>query len=222
MRGNMHQCQVLHQLAVTGHAWAEVAVLIGGQDFRIYRIERDEEKIRDLTERETQFWLQVTRNQQPEPDGSEDAGSALAWLFPVMTERPSISPIRLSSTSCSGSCCICVSTRRKWSYASRRSSSDYRPRWEATAGLFADGKITWKRSKDRLAPIWTGSVRIIPTYSATTSNRCPAHAVSLFRLLILAGVKQHDQGTSDYPARDRADLYRQAGTERREMGAGEG
>ena len=23
---------------------------------------------------------------------------------------------------------------------------------EATAGLFADGKITWKRSKDRLAP----------------------------------------------------------------------
>jgi len=29
-----YQCQVLHQLAVTGHAWAEVAVLIGGQDFQ--------------------------------------------------------------------------------------------------------------------------------------------------------------------------------------------
>ncbi|MBS4706288.1 YqaJ viral recombinase family protein, partial [Aeromonas veronii] len=77
-----YQCQVLHQLAVTGHAWAEVAVLIGGQDFRIYRIDRDEEKIRDLTEREVQFWHQVTSGLQPEPDGSEDAGSALAWLFP--------------------------------------------------------------------------------------------------------------------------------------------
>ncbi|MBY0446540.1 MAG: YqaJ viral recombinase family protein, partial [Burkholderiales bacterium] len=43
-----YQCQVLHQLAVTGHSWADVAVLIGGQDFRIYRIQRDDDKIADL------------------------------------------------------------------------------------------------------------------------------------------------------------------------------
>ena len=179
MRGNMHQCQVLHQLAVTGHAWAEVAVLIGGQDFRIYRIERDEEKIRDLTERETQFWLQVTRNQQPEPDGSEDAGSALAWLFPVMTERPSISPIRLSSTSCSGSCCICVSTRRKWSYASRRSSSDYRPRWErlrrdclpTARSLGNAARIGWPRS----GPARSGSSRPTQPLRQTGARLTPFH-----------------------------------------------
>ena len=223
MRGNMHQCQVLHQLAVTGHAWAEVAVLIGGQDFRIYRIERDEEKIRDLTERETQFWLQVTRNQQPEPDGSEDAGSALAWLFP----RDDGETVDLSDSPEFNQLFGELLHLREHKEEVELRESQIKQRLqatlgEATAGLFADGKITWKRSKDRLAPIWTGSVRIIPTYSATTSNRCPAHAVSLFRLLILAGVKQHDQGTSDYPARDRADLYRQAGTERREMGAGEG
>jgi predicted phage-related endonuclease len=47
-----YQCQVLHQLAVTGHAWADVAVLIGGQDFRIYRVNRDEDKIADLIARE--------------------------------------------------------------------------------------------------------------------------------------------------------------------------
>jgi predicted phage-related endonuclease len=59
-----------------------VAVLIGGQDFRIYRIERDEEKIQDLTEREAQFWQMVQQDQQPEPDGSSDAANALSWLFP--------------------------------------------------------------------------------------------------------------------------------------------
>ncbi|MGZ8258117.1 MAG: YqaJ viral recombinase family nuclease, partial [Methylotenera sp.] len=51
-----YQCQVLHQLAVTGKAWCDVAVLIGGQDFRVYRVVRDEEKIADLIEREVKFW----------------------------------------------------------------------------------------------------------------------------------------------------------------------
>ena len=36
------QLQVMHQLAVTGKAACDVAVLIGGQELRIHRIERDE------------------------------------------------------------------------------------------------------------------------------------------------------------------------------------
>ncbi len=71
-----YQCQVLHQLAVTGHAWADVAVLLGGQEFRIYRIERDDDKIADLIQREAQFWSCVTEDLQPEPDGSADAARA--------------------------------------------------------------------------------------------------------------------------------------------------
>ena len=77
-----YQCQVLHQLTVTGHAWADVAVLIGGQDFRIYRIDRDEDKLADLLQREQAFWHCVVEDRQPEPDGSADAGSALQWLYP--------------------------------------------------------------------------------------------------------------------------------------------
>ena len=148
-----YQCQVLHQLAVTGHAWAEVAVLIGGQDFRIYRIERDEEKIRDLTERETQFWLQVTRNQQPEPDGSEDAGSALAWLFP----RDDGETVDLSDSPEFNQLFGELLHLREHKEEVELRESQIKQRLqatlgEATAGLFADGKITWKRSKDRLAP----------------------------------------------------------------------
>jgi putative phage-type endonuclease len=51
------QCQ--HYLAVTGREVADLAVLIGGQDFRIYTISRDDDLIRDLVVLETEFWEAV-------------------------------------------------------------------------------------------------------------------------------------------------------------------
>jgi predicted phage-related endonuclease len=41
---------------VTGYTWARVVVLIGGQDFRIYNIERDDAIVDRLIEIEHQFW----------------------------------------------------------------------------------------------------------------------------------------------------------------------
>lgn len=77
-----YQVQVLHQLAVTGKKWAEVAVLIGGQEFRIYRIERDESRIATLIDLENRFWQYVTDDQTPPVDGSESSNKALARLYP--------------------------------------------------------------------------------------------------------------------------------------------
>ncbi|QXW30928.1 YqaJ viral recombinase family protein [Aeromonas sanarellii] len=148
-----YQCQVLHQLAVTGHAWAEVAVLIGGQDFRIYRIERDEEKIRDLTQREALFWQRVVQDIQPEPDGSDDAANALSWLFP----RDDGQTVDLSDSPEFNRLFGELLQLREQKEAVELQESQIKQRLqatlgEATAGLFASGKITWKRSKDRLAP----------------------------------------------------------------------
>lgn len=77
-----YQCQVLHQLAVTGRTWADVAVLIGGQDFRIYRVECEDDKVAALIEREAAFWQRVDTDTAPETDGSESSARALGWLFP--------------------------------------------------------------------------------------------------------------------------------------------
>lgn len=76
-----YQCQVLHQLAVTGKQWCDVAVLIGGQDFRVYRILRDEDKIADLIKREAAFWQYVVDDVPPPVDGSESSGRALAGMY---------------------------------------------------------------------------------------------------------------------------------------------
>lgn len=65
--------QCTHYLAVTGwDAW-NVAVLIGGNDFRRFRIERDEEFIEDLIKREREFWDRVVAGTPPELVSLDDA-----------------------------------------------------------------------------------------------------------------------------------------------------
>ena len=48
--------QVLHQLAVTGAPYAYIAVLIGNRDFKHKVIERDEDMINNIVQREVEFW----------------------------------------------------------------------------------------------------------------------------------------------------------------------
>lgn len=76
------QLQVMHQLAVTGYRAADVAVLIGGQELRIFRIERDEALIARLIEMEQAFWQLVASQTPPSGDGSDSAEKALRCLYP--------------------------------------------------------------------------------------------------------------------------------------------
>jgi putative phage-type endonuclease len=70
--------QVAHYMAVTGADVAFVPVLIGGQDFRIYEVERDESLIADIIEAERAFWFDhVLADVAPEPVNREDA--LLLW-----------------------------------------------------------------------------------------------------------------------------------------------
>ena len=76
------QLQVQHQLAVTGKQAADVAVLLGGQELQVFRIERDDELIGKLIALEREFWGYVERDQQPPADGSDSADAALRTLYP--------------------------------------------------------------------------------------------------------------------------------------------
>lgn len=48
--------QVMHYMSVTGYQYAWVAVLIGGQEFREYYIERDEQDIQAINDAVDTFW----------------------------------------------------------------------------------------------------------------------------------------------------------------------
>lgn len=65
--------QVQHYMAVTGYAVADIAVLIGGSDFRIYTIEADAELHEMLVDAEAEFWRRVEENDPPEPISYADA-----------------------------------------------------------------------------------------------------------------------------------------------------
>ncbi len=73
-----YYAQLAHYLAVTGYTWARLAVLIGGRDFRVYDIPRDEEIIAKLVEEERNFWESYVKTDTP-PDPANAADIAKRW-----------------------------------------------------------------------------------------------------------------------------------------------
>ena len=65
--------QVHHYLIVSGAQIADLAVLIGGNDFRIYEVHADAEVARELVGREHQFWWRVANRDPPGPSNLRDA-----------------------------------------------------------------------------------------------------------------------------------------------------
>lgn len=61
-----YTAQAMHGLMVTGRKVCIFGVLIGGDDFRIYRVERDQETIDAIRAKELEFWQRVQRKEPPE------------------------------------------------------------------------------------------------------------------------------------------------------------
>jgi putative phage-type endonuclease len=74
--------QAIWGMAVSGHSHAYVAALIGGNDLRWYRIERDEELIAHLIERTGDWWQRhIVEGAEPAPGGSKADKELLAHLW---------------------------------------------------------------------------------------------------------------------------------------------
>lgn len=84
-----YMLQVQHQMATTGMELAYLVVLIGGSDFQIREVPRDERLVRVLGELENDFWHgNVLRRQPPTVDDSERTARAIKAAFPApVTER---------------------------------------------------------------------------------------------------------------------------------------
>lgn len=74
--------QVQHQLAVTGHDLADVAALVGGQELRLYHLERNDKLIAKLTDAQARFREEhLLTETPPDPARASDA-DAYQWLYP--------------------------------------------------------------------------------------------------------------------------------------------
>ena len=77
-----YQAQVQHYMAVTGYQAWYVAVLIGGQEFRFFKLTRDNQFIKDLIEAENEFWKMVEDRTPPPIDGTNASSELIKRLYP--------------------------------------------------------------------------------------------------------------------------------------------
>lgn len=77
------QCQ--WYMGVTGAAICDLAVLIGGQDFRIYTILRDDDLINDLLIQGAAFWELVQSRTEPDPVNYPEAVKKWAKSDPSLS-----------------------------------------------------------------------------------------------------------------------------------------
>ena len=143
------QLQVMHQLAVTGKQAADVAVLLGGQELQVFRIERDDTLIAQLVALEQQFWGYVERDQQPPADGSASAELALRCLY----SRDSGTTLDFSTDlEMSGVFSDLLAVREvittQTALESQLKQRIQQRMGEATRAVFEIGEVSWKRSKD--------------------------------------------------------------------------
>ena len=67
-----YYAQVQHYLAVTGLKYAYVACLVGGNDYKEFYIERNEEDIELIIKKSAEFWEEnILKRIPPMPDGTE-------------------------------------------------------------------------------------------------------------------------------------------------------
>lgn len=144
------QIQVMHQLAVTGKQAADVVVLVGGQELRIFHIERDEALIARLITLEKAFWDMVQQGIAPAGDGSDSSEKALRCLYPL----DSGDQVDLSEDPALNTTFAELLLARSELDAAQKREARLRQHiqmhmGEASKALFAcGGSVTWKRSKD--------------------------------------------------------------------------
>ena len=77
-----YNLQVQQGMAVFDLPRAFMAVLIGGQDWRVYEILRDDELIADMITVADNFWPYVVNKEPPDIDGSKDSARYLEAMYP--------------------------------------------------------------------------------------------------------------------------------------------
>lgn len=106
-----YAAQAMHALMITGRAICVFGVLIGADDFRIYRIERDDVTIAAIRAKEIAFWKRVQDRDQPDPStvsdvfrlfGTHDSGTAIAANEAIQADVLALKSLKADAKSLEG------------------------------------------------------------------------------------------------------------------------
>lgn len=142
-----YQTQAAHYMSVTGRRFCDFAVLIGGQEYREYRLEADGDDERAVVDAVDAFWDSVVQRVPPEPSGTAGEPSA------IMAFRGCGGDVRDSDAAEEA-------LLRQW-LAVKTVKDDAEARYREVSNrlmdavgsdksvVFPDGKLTWVRNNRR-------------------------------------------------------------------------
>jgi putative phage-type endonuclease len=87
---NAYMLQIQYYMGIMNYGFAYVAVLIGGNKYRQWRIERDDDLINMIFARCHAFWQRVKAGNPPALDGHKSTGDALQKYFPLENEKEGV------------------------------------------------------------------------------------------------------------------------------------
>lgn len=140
--------QVQHNLAVYDYEWASVAVLFGGNKFRYFDVDRDNEIIDYLVTIEAKFWQRIKTASPPEIGDFGDSHELLKKLYPLDSGKE----ITLESPQALAMAQVVIQAKQdedKASQANLAAQSWLKNQMKdaATCHIPGFGTITWKTTK---------------------------------------------------------------------------
>lgn len=149
-----YRVQVAWYLACTGREAADLAALIAGDDFRVYRIQRDLDLESMLLEACERFWVDhVLPQKPPPPDASEGYSGFLASRYPKSNGTMALATPELES----------LARRLRAAKAAKEAAEDAEREARnhlvaaigETDGIQGEGwRVTYKLSKGRAVTDW--------------------------------------------------------------------
>ena len=90
-RAPLHiELQLQHQLGVSGYAWGAIAVLVGGNELRIYERQPERRALREIEAAIGAFWASVRSGTAPDPFGAAVENATLRALWPAIEPEKTV------------------------------------------------------------------------------------------------------------------------------------
>lgn len=177
-----YNLQVQHYMAVKNLPFADTAALIGGRDYRIYHIDRNELIVNYIIQRCGEFWELVKSGTPPPIDDSESAKNFLAAIYPRdIVERVPPTPEITEAVEL-------LLQQKAAKKAVEKSIIGLENEIKAhmgEAGLMQtdDWKVTWKKNRDTVAVDWQQvAAELNPTKELIEKYSTPKVGVRTFRV----------------------------------------
>lgn len=142
-----YRAQIEWQCFVAGADECDVAALIGGTDFRIYRIKRSEILLRSIFNAAREFWGLVESGTPPSADGSEGARRMLSTVFP-RSDRKLLKPATAEAEVLAASLAAAREAKASAEAEEARLENLFREHIADAEGVAGRGwRATWKSTK---------------------------------------------------------------------------